>query len=422
MTKNQKAGVHPNDPSPTPSPRTNQHEGAPQRMDDKRAWRGTVSLAIAETTSWGILYYSFGVLLTPFEEAVGSSRVTVSGAFSLALLTSGLAARSVGRSLERWGARRVMTLGALLGIVSYGLLATITNLTALYLVWALIGLSHAAVLYEPAFAAITQWFPNPRQRSTALLLLTSFAGFASTIFVPLEAALCTHYGWRTAVLILTGILLVIVLPLHATLPSISMHPSDPSEEAAQSSPSQQRVLLIVLAIVLTLNSIATTGIGVHLVPYLQTVGFSLQEAASVTAFVGAAQVPGRLLFRPLEFVLTSQWRFAFVLLAQAFGLLGLLYPNHHTVLIFTVILWGASNGMVTLVRATIVADWFGREHYASIGGYISSWALLGRAAAPLAVSLVYSQAHSYAPALLMLVGLLLISCALILYAERLRQA
>jgi hypothetical protein len=88
----------------------------------------------------------------------------------------------------------------------------------------------------------------------------------------------------------------------------------------------------------------------------------LQEAASVTAFVGAAQVPGRLLFRPLEFVLASQWRFAFVLLAQALGLLGLLYPNHHTVLIFTVIFWGASNGMVTLVQAMIVADWFGREH------------------------------------------------------------
>jgi predicted MFS family arabinose efflux permease len=314
-----------------------------------------------------------------------------------------------------------MTLGALLGIVSYGLLATVTNLTTLYLVWALIGVSHAAVLYEPAFAAITQWFPNPHQRSNALLLLTSFAGFASTIFVPLEAVLCTHFGWRTTVLILTGILTAIVLPLHATLPAISQPSSDPLENIPPSSPSQQRTLLSVLAVVLTLNSIATTGIGVHLIPYLQTVGFSLQEAASVTAFVGAAQVPGRLLFRPLEFVLAPQWRFAFVLLAQALGLFGLLYPSHHTTLIFTVILWGASNGMVTLVRATIIADWFGREHYASIGGYVSSWSLIGRAAAPLMISLVYHQAHSYTPALLMLAGLLTVSCVLILYAERLRS-
>jgi predicted MFS family arabinose efflux permease len=228
--------------------------------------------------------------------------------------------------------------------------------------------------------------------------------------------------WRVTVLVLTGILAVIVLPLHATLPSIPIHSSQEQEKAPQSSPAQQRMQLGALAIVLTLNSIATTGIGVHLIPYLQTVGFSLQEAASVTAFVGAAQVPGRLLFRPLEFVLASQWRFAFVLLVQALGLLGLLYPNHHSILVFAVILWGASNGMVTLVRALIVAEWFGREHYASINGYVSSWALFGRAAAPLLVSLVYHQAHSYTPALLTLAGLLTVSCVLILYAEHLRHA
>ena len=91
---------------------------------------GVHALAVAETTSWGILYYSFGVLLAPFETAFAASRVTISGAFSLALLTSGLAARPVGHSLERWGVRHVMTLGALLGIVSYGLLAIVTNLTA----------------------------------------------------------------------------------------------------------------------------------------------------------------------------------------------------------------------------------------------------------------------------------------------------
>jgi MFS family permease len=79
-------------------------------------------------------------------------------------------------------------------------------------------------------------------------------------------------------------------------------------------------------------------------------------------------------------------------------------------------------GHAATVRATISADWFGREHYASIGGYVSSWSLVGRAAAPLLVSLVYHQAHSYAPALLMLAGLLTVSCVLILYAERLRRA
>src|SRR5207247_4120729 len=120
--------------------------------------------------------------------------------------------------------------------------------------------SHAAVLYEPAFAAVTQWFPEPRQRSAALLFVTSIAGFASTIFVPLNATLCLRLGWRTAVLILTGVLLAVPLPLHATLPRPTILLS-PAPAAARRSPalSQHRRLLALLATVFTLYTIASTG-------------------------------------------------------------------------------------------------------------------------------------------------------------------
>jgi hypothetical protein len=79
-----KVGANHDAPSPTPSLRPNQHKENLQPRHERKAWRGTVSLAVAETTSWGILYYSFGVLFAPFEEAVGSSQAAVSGAFSLA--------------------------------------------------------------------------------------------------------------------------------------------------------------------------------------------------------------------------------------------------------------------------------------------------------------------------------------------------
>jgi len=146
-----------------------------------------------------------------------------------------------------------MTCGAVLAVVSYGLLSTVSTITGLYLVWLLIGCSHAAVLYEPAFAAITQWFPEPRQRSAALLFVTSIAGFASTIFVPLTATLCLRLGWRTAVLILTGVLLAVSLPLHATLPRPTVRFA-PALADARRSPtlSPHRVLLALLATVFTL--------------------------------------------------------------------------------------------------------------------------------------------------------------------------
>ena len=59
------------------------------------------------------------------------------------------------------------------------------------------GLTLAATLYEPAFAAVVGWFPT-RNRDRALLTVTLVAALASTIFMPLEAWLLTRLGGRTA--------------------------------------------------------------------------------------------------------------------------------------------------------------------------------------------------------------------------------
>ena len=420
--KEQEPAVSDNTSAVAPVTGAGTEEVAQPQANYRAVWRGTAALAVAETTSWGILYYSFSVLLVPLGTAVAASQATVAGAFSLALFVAGLTARPIGHGIERWGVQRIMTWGAVLAVVSYGLLSTVSTTTGLYLVWLLIGCSHAAVLYEPAFAAITQWFPDPRQRSTALLLVTSIAGFASTIFVPLTATLCIRLGWRTTVLILTGVLFAVSLPLHATLPRPTV-PLSPTLADARCSPelSARRVLLALLATVFTLYTIASTGAAVHLVAYLSGAGLSLQEAAAVAGLVGAAQVPGRLLFRPLETLLAPRWRFAVLLGVQAVALLGTLHPASRPLLLAAVVVWGATNGMITLVRATIIAEWFGVERYASLSGRVASWALTGRAAAPLAVSLIH-HAHSYGVAFVTLCALLVLACGLIIYAEQLRRS
>ena len=50
------------------------------------------TLAVTETISWGILYYAFSVFLVPMQEELGWSPAALTGAYSLALLVSGLAA------------------------------------------------------------------------------------------------------------------------------------------------------------------------------------------------------------------------------------------------------------------------------------------------------------------------------------------
>jgi hypothetical protein len=53
-------------------------------------WGLVGTLGLTEMTSWGVLYYAFGVFLVPIEQDLGWSRAAMAGAFSLALLLSGM--------------------------------------------------------------------------------------------------------------------------------------------------------------------------------------------------------------------------------------------------------------------------------------------------------------------------------------------
>ena len=71
-----------------------------------RAWAIVGALSVTETVSWGILYYAFAVFLLPMREELGFSTAQLTGAFSLALLISGIAGLAVGRYLDGRSPRR----------------------------------------------------------------------------------------------------------------------------------------------------------------------------------------------------------------------------------------------------------------------------------------------------------------------------
>ena len=74
-------------------------------------WGIVAALSVTETVSWGILYYAFAVFLVPMQRDLGFSAAELTGAFSLAMLVSGVAGIAVGRYLDRHSPRALMALG-----------------------------------------------------------------------------------------------------------------------------------------------------------------------------------------------------------------------------------------------------------------------------------------------------------------------
>jgi len=379
-------------------------------------WVIVLVLGITETVSWGVVYYAFSVFVTPTSAELGWSRAEIAGAFSVALVVSGISGLFVGRWLDDHGPRLLMSLGS---VAAAGLIVAWSqarDLASFYVVWALIGVVMAMVLYGPALATVTVWFR--RRRARALTALTLMAGLASTIFIPLAAWLVAVQGRQQALLTLALILAAVTIVPHAVF--LRRRPADigllvdgdpvdvPSPHPPELSASLREALAqptfkwVALAFALYALGV---GVPVHLVAYLGDHGYSLGFAAAATGAIGAAQVFGRIFFAPLEGRLAPRTLSLLIYTGQPLALLVLLVvPNVVGVVLF-VVLFGAARGMETLVRSTLTAGLYGPARFASIYAAITLFTTLTQALSPVGLGIVYDSVGSYAPGLWALVAL-----------------
>jgi predicted MFS family arabinose efflux permease len=148
-------------------------------------------------------------------------------------------------------------------------------------------------------------------------------------------------------------------------------------------------------------------------------GYQPTFAATVIGLVGAMQVVGRLVFASLRTRLSSRAVTMLILACQSAAFL-ILWGVPGPVGLFTFVgFFGISNGMATLVRASIVAELWGRTHYGAIAGALSVASTLSRAIAPLSIGLAYLAWGGYRP---ILFGLAILSALAVLSAGRALRA
>ena len=399
-------------------------------------WVVVAALALTETVSWGILYYAFSVFLVPMRRELGWSDATLTGAYSLALLVSGLAAPFVGRWIDRRGPRALMTAGSALGVLLVLAWSLVGGGAAYYAVWAGIGLAMAATLYDPAFAAITAWFE--RDRAKAFLAVTVAAGFASTIFLPVSGWLVAALGWRPALIALALVLAVLTIPPHAVLlrrrpedlglPPDGRTPTESVPAAAAHRPTGVQLGAAVrdpafwwLALAFSLETLSTTAVAVHLIPYLTDRGDGAPFAAAATGLIGAFQVAARILATLFGTRLSQVALTGLVFALQAVALVVLLEWRSTGGVLAAVVLLGMGRGVVTLMRAGLVAEFYGRRHYGAINGTLALFLTGARALAPVGSGLALAVAGGYRPVFWGLAGVSLLGSGAMVGVSRVRR-
>lgn len=364
-----------------------------------------IVLCVTEITSWGVLYYAFPVLAPAIAADTGWSAAMVTGAFSLSQIVAAVVGVPVGRLLDRRGPRTVTTAGSVLAVASVVGIALSPSLSWLFAAWFLAGVAMAAVLYQPAFAALTRWYgPN---RVSALTVLTLVAGLASTVFAPLTGLLAGALGWRQVYLVLAVLLAAITIPLHAwglrrRWPEHVVEEAHPAGDPGRIARSRAFMLLVVA---MSLGAFAAYAVVVNLVPLLIGRGMSVSAAAIALGLGGVGQVLGRLGYGRLSRGTSVRTRTVVILLATAVttALLGVL-PGPAALLVLVTVLVGSVRGIFTLVQATAVSDRWGTVHFGRLNGVLSAPMTLTAALAPWSGTVLASGLGGYPAVFLTLAG------------------
>ena len=239
---------------------------------------------------------------------------------------------------------------------------------------------------------------------------------------PSAYTLAEALGWRNAVLVFAGVILLVALPLAALgLRWLEDH-RDPPPEARPDGKSGSSAALSNPVFWLIAGGFTTIGIvhGMiisHIRPILDDREIATALAVVVASMFGPMQVLGRIVMIAIESRITSMGMALTCFLGIAIGLamLSLAAWIPFLALIF-VIPYGAAYGIASIVRPVLTAEFLGRANFGAIAGMLALPYMLGFAVGPTLAALIWGAA-GYDVVIVLALVLTLSGCAAILMAR-----
>lgn len=325
------------------------------------------------TLSMGIRH-GFGLWLQPLTQAQGWGRQEFGFAMAVQNLSWGFMGIFAGMVADRFGAFRVIALGAV--VYGVGLLgmawATDPWVFALF-TGVIIGTAQAGTTYAVIYGVIGRNVPAER-RSWAMGVAAAAGSFGQFLMVPVEGLLISHLGWQEALMILaTATLLIVPLAWGLREPALNSPgqvPRDQTIAQALKEAFQYPSFQLLMAGYFVCG-FQVVFIGVHMPSYLKDHGLPAQVASFALALIGLFNVFGTYIAGTLGQKMAKKKILAFIYAARSVAIvLFLLAPLSPT----SVYLFSAVMGLLWLSTVpptnAAVAQIFGISHLSMLSGFI----------------------------------------------------
>ncbi|WP_010139817.1 MFS transporter [Oceanicola sp. S124] len=379
----------------------------PERAERLAFWL----LGVAQTVGYGAFYYIFGALLLAWEGALPYGKGWLAFAFMCATLTAAVVSPFAGRLVDAGRGRWSLTGGLAVGAAALLLLSASQTYAMFFLAWIGLGVAEGLCLYEVCFAFVTRT-THERARK-GITRITLVAGFASTLAYPAGAFLAEALGWRGAVLCFAGVVVLVGLP--AIFAGASMlegrsgdapAPERKAEDQGAFAAARARPEFWLILVAFTLIGLAYAMVITHVMPILTDRGLSLGQAVLAASLFGPMQVAGRLAMMLAGDRVTGSTVAAvsFVGVASAIAVLLFLVPVLPRAGFAFALLFGASFGVISILKPVVMAEVLGRRGFGQIAGFMAVPFLIAGALAPQVAALLW-RISGYDLALLVALGL-----------------
>lgn len=329
--------------------------------------------AIIVTLSMGVRH-GFGLWLQPITQAQNWTRESFSLALAIQNLSWGVVGIFAGMMADRFGAFRVIVLGAVcyaLGLLGMALSTSVLGFIATTGV--LIGAAQAGTTYAVIYGVIGRNIA-PERRSWAMGVAAAAGSFGQFLMMPVENALIGQLGWQNALLVLAaGVLLIAPLAWGLREPHLSHSNGARREQTilqALREAFRYRSFQLLMAGYFVCG-FQVVFIGVHMPSYLKDHGLSPDVASTALALIGLFNVFGTYAAGTLGQHLAKRH-----ILAAIYSLRSVAIIVFLTVPLtpWSVYVFAAVMGVLWLSTVpptnAVIAQIFGVAHFSMLGGFV----------------------------------------------------
>src|ERR1700720_2739712 len=343
-----------------------------------------LALGTTQTLAWASSYYLPAILADPIARDLGVSSNWIFAAFSGSLVISAVLGPRVGRQIDLFGGRPVLTTSNLLLATGLTLLGFTYSIPVLIVAWFLLGVGMGFGLYDAAFAALGRIYGDAAR--PAITGITLIAGFASTVGWPLTAFGLETIGWGNTCFAWAAAHILLGLPLNfLMLPAVRGAKAAVATSIKPHIPIDRTMILLAFAFAAAWS--VTGAMAAHLPRILEAAGATTLQAVSAGALIGPAQVFARIVeasflsrYHPLLSTRLAclMHPIGAAIVALAGGAAASAFAIFH----------GAGNGVLTIARGTLPLAIFGPQNYGYRLGIVGAPARMAQALAPLAFGLL----------------------------------